>query len=237
MRLWYHGWQIAAKVVFRVVFRLRVFGRERVPEEGPVLLVSNHQSFLDPVLCGVGLRRELDYIARDSLFHNRLFAKYIRSLNAFPIHRGQADLAAIRTIVERLGAGRAVVLFPEATRTADGRIRPIKGGFELVARKGKATVVPVVIDGAYEAWPRTAKLPRPRRIGVLFGEGIGPETVRGMKREELVGEVNGRLRAMQEELRERLGRRPYEYQAVPGKPEGTESRTDAETTEREREEA
>ncbi|MCP4711213.1 MAG: 1-acyl-sn-glycerol-3-phosphate acyltransferase, partial [Planctomycetes bacterium] len=78
MRLWYRGWQWASQVGFTTYFGLRIFQRENVPKEGPVLLACNHQSFLDPVLCGIGLPRELDYIARDSLFKNRLFAHYIR---------------------------------------------------------------------------------------------------------------------------------------------------------------
>jgi 1-acyl-sn-glycerol-3-phosphate acyltransferase len=211
MRAWYRGWQIASQVTFALVFGIRSFGRENVPRRGPVLLVSNHQSYLDPVLCGIGLTRELDYIARESLFHNPAFAWYIRSLNAFPIQRGQADLAAIRKIVERLSQGRAVTLFPEATRTPTGHIRPIKSGFELVARKGKATVVPVVIDGAFEAWPRTRPLPGPGRIGILYGEPIPPQVHQAMKRNELVDIVNDRLRTMQAQLRRLMGRPPFIY--------------------------
>jgi len=161
MRLWYKFWQVASMVVFCGFFRVRVFGRENVPLTGPVILLCNHQSFLDPILCGLGLQRELDYVARDSLFHNRWFGKYISSLNAFPIQRDRADVAAIKLIIERLKNDRAIVLFPESTRTPDGKIRPIKSGFELIARKSRATTVPVVVDGAFEAWSRHQRLPAP----------------------------------------------------------------------------
>jgi 1-acyl-sn-glycerol-3-phosphate acyltransferase len=211
MRWWYRLWQYASQVVFSACLGFRTYGRENIPKTGPVLLLSNHQSFLDPILCGAGLPRELDYIARDSLFRNRWFARYIRSLNAFPIQRDQADLAAVRSIIKRLRTGRAIVLFPEATRTPDGRIRPIKGGFDLIMRKANAPAVPVVIDGAYEVWPRTQRFPCLGRITVTFGEPITPEQTRILRREELVELFNNRFREMQNRIRQRSGKKAYNY--------------------------
>jgi len=217
MRLWYRLSQCVAQVVFCAFFGLRVFGRHNVPAAGAVLLVSNHQSFLDPPLCGVALHRELDYIARETLFGNRLFARYIRSLNAVPIHRGRQgepairNLQAIKTIVGRLRAGRAMTFFPEGTRTADGRIRRIKGGVDLIVRRSGATLVPVVIEGAFDVWPRHQLLPSMGSIWICYGQPIAPEQVRKMSREELTDQINRRLRTMQNRLRTRLGRRPYDY--------------------------
>ncbi len=211
MRWWYQFWQRSSQVVLSACLGVRVFGRENVPKSGPALLLSNHQSFLDPVLCGMGLPRELDYIARDSLFRNRWFSRYIRSLNAFPIQRGQADLAAMRTIIKRLRSGRAIVLFPEATRTRDGCIRPIKGGFVLIARKAQAPTIPVVIDGAFEAWPRTQRLPSLGRITVGFGKPITPQQAKTLSRQELVELLNCRLREMQTLIRRRTGKPTYKY--------------------------
>ena len=217
MRPWYRFWQCMSQVVFCAFFGLRVSGRHNVPATGPVLLVSNHQSFLDPPLCGVPLNRELDYIARKSLFNNRLFGRYISSLNAVPIHRAQEDdpairnLEAIRTIVGRLKNGRAMTFFPEGTRTADGPIRRVKGGMDLIVRRSGATLVPVVIDGAFEAWPRHQLFPAMGSIWICYGQPIAPEQVRKMSREELTDQINARLRTMQNELRIKLGRRPYDY--------------------------
>ena len=211
MRLYYSFWQRGAQVVYSVLYNVRVFGRENVPPDGGVLLLSNHQSFLDPVLCGLSLSRELDFMARDGLFHNRWFGSYIRSLNAFPVHRDKADTRAIKEMIRRLKAGRAVMMFPEATRTEDGRIRTIKSGFELIARRSGAVTVPVVIDGAFEVWPRHRVLPGMGHIHVQFGRAITPEEAKELGRDKFVAEVNSRLRTMQNELRQRFGKEPFDY--------------------------
>ncbi len=211
MNLCYKLSQYPAQVVFASFFGVRTYGRENVPATGPVLLASNHQSYIDPVLCGVGLQRELDYMARASLFRNRLFGKYITALNAFAVNRDQADVKAIKEIINRLKNNRAVVLFPEATRTVDGRIRPIKSGIELIARRSQATVVPVVIDGAFECWPRQRAFPLPGRIAVAYGKAITDQQIKGMKRGELVELINTTLRQMQADLRKKMGRKPIKY--------------------------
>lgn len=201
MRLWYRLWQILLQVSFCAYFNVRIFHRERVPKTGPVLLVCNHQSFLDPPLCGVGLPRELDYIARDSLFRNPAFGWLIRSVNAFPIQRNAADLRAIRSIIDRLQQGRVIVLFPEGTRTRDGRLQPIQSGIELIARKSGATTIPVIVDGAYEVWPRQNPLPIPGPIRVLFGHPIPADEIKGMPRGAYVQEISRRWQLMQDELK------------------------------------
>ncbi|MBN2375925.1 MAG: 1-acyl-sn-glycerol-3-phosphate acyltransferase [Sedimentisphaerales bacterium] len=215
MRAWYCFWQFSAQVVFSTFFDIRAYGRENVPQTGPVLLACNHQSFIDPILCGFGIYRECDFVARESLFRNPTFGRYISSLNAFPIHRDQADLAGIRSIIKRLQNGSAIVLFPEATRTTDGRIRPIKSGFELIARRSQATTVPVVIDGAFETWPRHQRLPRPGKISIMYGSAITAEQTKKLKRQGLVREVDRQLRQMQHELRLKNGRKPFDYSDNP----------------------
>lgn len=214
MRLWYYFHYIVLRILFRLAFRLERYGEAQVPLTGPVLFISNHQSYLDPILCGISIHRELDYIARESLFKNRYFGWLIRSVNAFPIQRDQADIAAIRSIITRLEAGRAIVLYPEGTRSSDGSIRTIKSGFDLIARKAKPTVVPVIIDGAFEAWPRTQKLPSPKKIRVCFGTPWTPEEVKQLGREAFVTQVNQRLREMQNEFRSRFGKLPFDYEAL-----------------------
>jgi 1-acyl-sn-glycerol-3-phosphate acyltransferase len=175
-------------------------------------LVSNHQSFFDPLLVGYGLNREVDYMARDTLFKNFLFGKLIRSVNAFPVKRGEADLTAIKETLRRLKDRRAVLLFPEGTRSPDGRIREFKPGLALLARKANCPVIPVVIDGAYEAWPRTSPAPIPlKSIQVTYGHPILPEEVKKYPPEEFVKIIHQIMIKMQNDIRANAGKELYNY--------------------------
>jgi 1-acyl-sn-glycerol-3-phosphate acyltransferase len=195
--------------------RGRVFGTNRVPNTGPVILACNHQSFFDPILATLALPRECDYMARDTLFANPLFRRLILSLNAFPIRRGEADITAIKETLRRLKAGRLVTTYPEGTRTQDGRIGPMLPGIGSVAKKAGVPVVPVLIEGAYEAWPRHQKLPGRCEITVVYGEPIPPSQHAGMSAKELMEEIGRRLRDMQARERGRRHKKPLQYEDKP----------------------
>jgi 1-acyl-sn-glycerol-3-phosphate acyltransferase len=171
------------------VFRVRVYGREHIPADGGALIVSNHQSFFDPVLIGVGLHREVHYMARASLFRNFLFRRLIVSLNAFPIKREGVDVTAMREAIARIREGRLVLVFPEGTRTRDGSLGEVRRGLTLISERAQTTIVPAVIQGAYQAWPRGAKMIRPHRIGVAFGPRISYDQQSRMSSEELSATV------------------------------------------------
>ena len=193
-------------------FRLRVYDKENVPDEGAFLLVSNHQSFLDPLFCAVPLKRPLYFLARDTLFKNRFFGPLLSSVNSIPVRRGRADLTAMRKVVGKLREGNGVCLFPEATRSSDGRIAVLKGGFGLLCRRGEAAVVPVVIDGAFEVWPRHKKMFSPGgRIVVCYGKAIPAEQVKQMNDRELAERLTDTLRRMQADSRVKQGKEPYSY--------------------------
>jgi 1-acyl-sn-glycerol-3-phosphate acyltransferase len=193
-------------------FRIRFHGLENIPSTGPFVLAVNHQSFLDPLFAGVALKRVLCFMARDTLFKNWFFGPLLLSVNAIPVRRGQADIASIRTIIARLKEGRGVCLFPEATRTSDGKIAPFKGGFTLLCRRGNAPVVPVLIDGAFECWPRHKKLPKPgSKITVSFGPPILVEQISSMADDDFAQLLTRRLRAMQSQTRIEQAKQPFNY--------------------------
>ncbi len=212
---WYWLAQLGCRMFCAVVFRFRVYGRRNVPSEGAAILASNHQSYLDPVFCGVGLRRHLCYVARDSLFRYRLFALLIGSLDAIPISRGKADIAGMRAIIARLQEGRGVCLYPEGTRTHDGRIGAVKPGFGLLCRRAKAAVVPVLIDGGFECWPRHRRLFSPGAVTVCYGRPLSPAQVQAMSNQELADHLTRVLRQMQHDCRLRQGKQPYTYEEGP----------------------
>ncbi|MBI2922760.1 MAG: 1-acyl-sn-glycerol-3-phosphate acyltransferase, partial [Planctomycetes bacterium] len=140
-----------------------------------MILASNHQSFLDPVLVAIPLSRGVTFMARDSLFRFLPFRVLIESLGAFPVQRGTADLGAMREAIRRLGAGQALLVFPEGTRTTDGGVGRMRAGIGLLASRARVPVVPVRISGAFESWPRGLKLPRPKPVTVRYGPALPSE--------------------------------------------------------------
>ena len=210
--LWYRLCRWVCRIFCTVCFDFRIYGTENLPRRGGFLLVSNHQSFFDPVFCGVFINRRLHYLARDTLFTNRFFGWFIRLLNAIPVKRGRADVGAVKKAIEKLQTGQALCLFPEGTRTYDGRIAPLRPGFGLLCRRTKVPVVPMVIDGAFEAWPRHRVLPSlARRIVVCYGKPIHVEAARHLDERQLVRRLTQILRQMHNICRKRHGRKPYDY--------------------------
>jgi len=163
-----------SSVAIKLFFRLKVKGAENVPRDGGVLIASNHQSFLDPIIVTASNRRPVSFMARDTLFRIPLFGRFIMKLRAFPVRRGGADRKAVREAVDRLKAGEVLLVFPEGTRTRDGRLGRLRSGTSMLAYRGRAPIVPAVIKGAFEAWPRTRKLFRFRPISITYGRPIAP---------------------------------------------------------------
>lgn len=139
----------------------RAHHQERVPQHGPLLLVANHQSFIDPPLVGGCIRpRQLDFLARASLFKGPVFSRLLPALHCIPVDAEGGDTASMKETIRRLHEGRAVLIFPEGTRTTDGAIAPFKRGVALLLKRAACPVIPCAIEGAYDAWPRSSKSPR-----------------------------------------------------------------------------
>jgi len=168
------------------VFGFRVRFAEPLPLQGGLLVVSSHQSHLDPLLLGLATDRRLSTLARSSLYHFKPFAAVITALDAVPIDRNASMVKTMKAIIGRLRDGRAVVIFPEGTRTATGRLGELKSGFALMAKKAAVPIVPVAIVGAYECWPRTSLLPRPGRIRLEFGRLIPAAEIARLDEREIL---------------------------------------------------
>ena len=190
-----------ARVTGILFFGLRCRGRHRLPMEGPVLICSNHQSYFDPIIVGLTLDRPINYLARKSLFGVRGISWLIRLMSSIPIDRDGMGLAGLKECLRRLKKGEMVLIFPEGTRSLDGNMTPLKPGFCMLARRGKVSLLPVGIDGAYDAWPRSAKMPRRARIHIVIGEAIPPETIQALDDDALVAELGQRIRACHAQAR------------------------------------
>jgi 1-acyl-sn-glycerol-3-phosphate acyltransferase len=171
------GW-IFFRVVFATCFRRRTFNAERVPQTGGVILAANHSSYLDPPLVGACLDRPISYLARKSLFRFAVVGSVLRSWKVVPVDRDGGGGAGLKAIIERLLGGDAIILFPEGTRTVDGKLQPARSGIGLIVVKSTTPVVPVRVFGSFEAWGRNQKIPRPKRVTVKFGRPMHFEKLR-----------------------------------------------------------
>ena len=163
------GW-LFFRALYAFYLRWRVFHPERVPKSGAVILACNHASILDPPLVGSGLHRECTFLARETLFHVPIVRWLFTHWQAVPIDRDGGGPAGMRRILDALGKGRAVILFPEGTRTRDGQLQPVRSGIGLLTMKSGAPVVPVRVWGTFEAMPKGVHFPRPKRVMVKYGE-------------------------------------------------------------------
>lgn len=178
MKLSYRiGW-LLFRAMYSTYFRWRIYRPERVPVSGSVILASNHASFLDPPLVGSALPREINYMARETLFRFPVVGAILRSWNAVPVDRDGGSASGLRNILDRLQKGGAIILFPEGTRTHDGKLQPARSGIGLTVIKSTAPVIPVRVFGTFEAYGRHMKFPKPKRVAVKYGEPMRFEALR-----------------------------------------------------------
>jgi 1-acyl-sn-glycerol-3-phosphate acyltransferase len=181
-----------------LTFGLRTRGRNNVPREGPALLVSNHQSYLDPLIVGSASCRRLSFLARKSLFRNPFFGWAIRELQAFPLDQEGIGIEGLRSVIKLLDAGKAVLVFPEGERTPDGKMVSLQPGIHLLVKRTQAPVVPVGMVGAFDAWPRSRPFPlpapaflppAPNTISVVVGKPLNAQMLLDMPKKAMIARV------------------------------------------------
>lgn len=180
--------------------RRRVFNEERVPRAGGAILAANHMSYIDPPLVGCSTRRVIHYLARSSAFKSAIGGAILRSWNSIPVDRDGGSAKGLRTILERLRGGCAIMMFPEGTRSPDGTQQHARPGIGLMIAKSDTPVIPVRVFGTYEAYSRHHAIPRPRRVQVKFGEALDFKKLRAKaagcnpdRRREVYDEISAEL--------------------------------------------
>lgn len=151
MRLIYRLFRIVALVFYKICFRVKCTGLDNVPMNGGVIIAPNHASFFDPPSIGIMIKRETVYFAKKELFGVPLIQQYLSVSNSIPVDRGGFNRTVLQKVVERLREGYAVTLFPEGTRTRTGEFLEPKTGIGMVAVMADAPIVPVWIEGSYQA--------------------------------------------------------------------------------------
>jgi 1-acyl-sn-glycerol-3-phosphate acyltransferase len=202
--LWYDFNFVMTWCLYTFGFSYRSEGSHHMPRKGPVLLVANHESFLDPVAIGLAVRRRICYLARKTLFANQRFGNYLRSVGCIPVDQEGVAKEGIKTSLDLLEAGRALLVFPEGERTPTGQMLPFKPGILLLLRRAPVPIVPVGVAGAFEAYPRHQAVPRlspilypptGAAVAASVGKPIPPERFADMPREQILEELFGAVAA------------------------------------------
>jgi len=189
-------------------FKLRVQGIERYPSHGPVLVCSNHQSNLDPLILGCVCPRPVNYLAKKQLFKFPPLGWFLRWNDGIELDR-DSGLGGIKETLKRLKNKEAILMFPEGRRSLDGELLPIKRGFCTLVKKTKVPIFPVGLDGAFEAWPRNSPFPNfGANVQVVFGDPIQPEEYADLSEDELTALLGEKIKECFEKaraLKERRG--------------------------------
>jgi 1-acyl-sn-glycerol-3-phosphate acyltransferase len=190
--MWYHAVRYFCAILATVLMRWRATGQANVPMTGGALLVANHVSFLDVVFLGIPLRRPLNYVARSTLFVP-LLGPFIRSVGAFPIQREGMGASGMKETLRRLRSGGIVTLFPEGTRSTDGRLGKLKPGIAVLVARVGVPVVPAAVAGMFEIWPRSRMFPVPNPIRIHYGRPIYPDELAGLDTEAITALIRDRM--------------------------------------------
>lgn len=173
MKYWFYAFtKLTVWLIFRFGHGLEVTGQDRVPRADGCILASNHVSFIDPPVLGAACPRRIVFMARRDLFRHALLGAFMRGVHVIPLARGEADLSAIRSAVERLRGGDLLAIFPEGTRQLSGRLGTAKRGVGLLAATARVPVIPVFVSGTFQAMPPHARWLQRGKIRVAFGTPI-----------------------------------------------------------------
>ena len=206
--------RLAITIYFNIYHRYSVTGKEKIPKDRPVIVASNHASYLDPPLVGLAFYpRYLKFIAGDWLFKLPIFGFFLRAMGSVPVSPENKNSSAslLKMVIGFLKGGTSVFICPEGQRTTDGNLQPIEGGVAILALKTGAPVIPTWAGGTFRAFAPHMKLPRPRKLYVIFGDPIDParlpeELDEKAKRKYILDRIEEFYKKMDEEDRKKYPR-------------------------------
>lgn len=188
--------QLLVRTLWPLLGRVQVEGLENVPDDGPFILMANHQSYLDPILIQAVVRRPIHTMSKSTQFSDPITGPIVKSLKGFPVRRFQIDPQAVRMALRLLRQGRGVGIYIEGERTWDGRLQPPRLGTIQLILKAGVPVVPCGISGTYDIWPRWDRRLRRGTARIRLGEPLRfPRLDRRSQRDVMLPEARERLMA------------------------------------------
>ena len=167
--MFYKFFKILCRIWYGIFLRTKVIGAENIPAEGGFILASNHMANWDPPFLGTFSPRIVNFMGKEELFKNPIMAAICRGLHVFPVKRGAADKAAIKTAVKILKSGECLGIFPEGTRSKTGKLGKAESGVSLIAAMTKAPIIPAAIVNTDKIFSAEVKFPR---LAVVYGTPI-----------------------------------------------------------------
>ncbi|MGI9015290.1 MAG: lysophospholipid acyltransferase family protein [Phycisphaerales bacterium] len=206
------GWDLGrpfCEFWMRVLYNVRIEGREHLDLNAPrtpTVIVANHQSLLDPITIGIAIKPDVFRpIARRTLFDHAVVGWLLDCYRAIPVDQSRGDRAAIEAGMEAVRSGSPLIVYPEGTRTPDGRVQEFQRGFLLIARRTHARIVPMAIEGAYDVWPTGQPWPRLwGHITLRIGQPISPEEIAAHPPAAFITSLRDRIESMRLDLRAQL---------------------------------
>lgn len=193
MKFLYRWVIFKAWYLFRILYRHKVYGLEHYVKRAAII-APNHTSYYDPPIAAISWPEEVHFLARESLFRNPLFGRFIRALNSHPVSGDVSDVSIFKMIISLLKEGKQVVLFPEGART-EGELGEIKPGIGMLVMRSKSAIVPTYIHGANEIWDIHRKVPKLRgRTACVFGTPILWEAFAHLEKREAQEKISEQLR-------------------------------------------
>ena len=191
------------EATIHLLFRVRFFGRENLPDK-PYILVPNHASYLDPPLVGIAAKKDfVDFMAKEELLSMPVLGAWTKKVGCIHVDRGGSSAGALKEAVKRLSRDRVVCIFPEGTRSETGDLQEAKRGVGFLIAKAAVPIVPVYICGSGDALPRGGEIHPGKRVDVIIGKPVMPDELSLLAKDKKYEVITGRAMSSIAELKEK----------------------------------
>ncbi|MFW6149894.1 MAG: lysophospholipid acyltransferase family protein [Atribacterota bacterium] len=174
--MFYKVFRFICKALFILFFwSIKTEGEESINNGGPIILAANHVSYIDPIALGVAIKRPIRFIGKQEVFENPFLGFFARALGAIPVDRKKVNFTSIKKSISLLKNNHIIGIFPEGTRSLDGKLQELNSGMLKIALKTSSPIVPVGINGTFDIYPPKAKMPKffkRKTIYLHFGRPI-----------------------------------------------------------------